>query len=226
MSFLTDLFYFYKMNKALLVLLICISSCAPSRFIEPLEKGEQAVSFNIGGSLIEYGSLTIPVPLSSLTYAHGLTDKLTVFGSLHTTSLLFNNLQTEVGALLLIRKQDRWIPAFSSSLALNFITELSHGNAKLWPQIDGNAYWHLKTNKHRLHLGYSIWLDTQMLDENQLAVINPHFGYSYRMKTYDFGAELKLLAPGVDNSKVFLPYQSIMGNKGATGIYLTFTKRF
>lgn len=214
------------MNKTFLILLICISSCAPSRFVEPLDEGEQAVSFNVGGSLIEYGSLTIPVPLTSLTYANGLTEKLTVFGSLHTTSLVFNNLQAEVGALSLIRKQERWMPAFSSALALNFITELSEGNAKLWPQIDGNAYWHLNAKKHRLHLGYSIWIDTQMLDENRLGVINPHFGYSYRMKSYDLGAELKFLAPGVDNSKVFLPYQSIMGDRGATGIYLTLTKRF
>jgi hypothetical protein len=46
------------------------------------------------------------------------------------------------------------------------------------------------------------------------------------MKTYELGTELKLLAPGTDNSKVFLPYQSIMGDRGATGIYLTLTKRF
>jgi hypothetical protein len=214
------------MNKGLLVLLICVSSCAPSRFIEPLDKGEQAVSFNVGGSLIEYADMTIPVPLTSLTYGNGLTEKLTVFGSLHTTSLIFNNFQTEVGVVSHIRNQERWIPALSSSLALNFITELSKGNAKLWPQIDGNAYWNLNANKHRLHLGYSIWIDTQMLDENRIGIINPHFGYTYKMKTYELGTELKLLAPGTDNSKVFLPYQIIMGDRGATGIYLTLTKRF
>jgi hypothetical protein len=214
------------MNKGLLILLICVSSCAPSRFIEPLDKGEQAVSFNIGGSLIEYADMTIPVPLTSLTYGNGIIEKLTVFGSLHTTSLIFNNFQTEVGIVSHVRDQERWIPAVSSSLALNFITELSKGNVKLWPQIDGNAYWNLNANKHRFHLGYSIWIDTQMLDENRIGVINPHFGYTYKMKTYELGAELKLLASGADNSKVFLSYQSIMGDRGATGIYLTLTKRF
>ncbi len=214
------------MNKIVLILIVCVTACAPSRFVEPLEKGEQALSFNLGGSLIEYGGMTIPVPLTSLTYANGISEKLTVFGSLHTTSLLFNNFQTEVGALSHIRHQERWIPAFSSALALNYITELSVGNAKLWPQIDGNAYWHLNAKKHRLHLGYSIWIDTQMLDENRLAIINPHLGYTYKMKSLDFGAELKFLAPSEDNSKVFLPYQSLTGDKGATGFYLSLTKRF
>jgi len=214
------------MNKGVLILLIYVSSCAPSRFIEPLNKGEQAVFFNVGGSLIEYADMTIPLPLTSLTYGNGLTEKLTVFGSLHTTSLIFNNFQTEVGVVSHIRNQERWIPALSSSLALNFITELSKGNGKLWPQIDGNAYWNFNANKHRFHLGYSIWIDTQMLDENRIGIINPHFGYTYKMKTYELGTELKLLAPGTDNSKVFLPYQSIMGDRGATGIYLTLTKRF
>ena len=106
-------------------------SCAPSRFVEPLSKNQQAVSFNIGGSLIDYGGATIPVPLTSLTYAYGLSNKLTAFGSLHTTSLIFNNLQTEVGVLSQIRGQENYIPGLSSALALNYITELSLGNSKL-----------------------------------------------------------------------------------------------
>ena len=154
-------------------LALTVLSCAPSRFIEPLSKNQQALSFNIGGSLIDYGGTTIPVPLTSLTYAYGLSNNLTAFGSLHTTSLIFNNLQTEVGVLSQIRGQENYIPGLSSVLALNYITELSLGNSKLWPQIDGNAYWNLNNNKHRLHLGYSIWIDTDMIDENKIGIINP-----------------------------------------------------
>ena len=87
-------------------LALTVLSCAPSRFIEPLSKNQQALSFNIGGSLIDYGGTTIPIPLTSLTYAYGLSNNLTAFGSLHTTSLIFNNLQMEIGVLSQIRDQD------------------------------------------------------------------------------------------------------------------------
>lgn len=64
-------------------LALTVLSCAPSRFIEPLSKNQQALSFNIEGSLIDYGGTTIPIPLTSLTYAYGLSNNLTAFGSLH-----------------------------------------------------------------------------------------------------------------------------------------------
>ena len=207
-------------------LALTVLSCAPSRVIEPLSKNQQALSFNIGGSLIDYGGTTIPIPLTSLTYAYGLSNNLTAFGSLHTTSLIFNNLQTEVGVLSQIRGQENYIPGLSSVLALSYITELSLGNSKLWPQIDGNAYWNLNNNKHRLHLGYSIWIDTNMIDKNKIGIINPHLGYAYKIKFWEIGAELKFLAPSYDNTKVFLPYQSFTGDKGAIGVYFNISKRF
>ena len=37
-------------------------SCAPSRIIKPLNKGEKAVSINAGGPLIGFAGTKIPVP--------------------------------------------------------------------------------------------------------------------------------------------------------------------
>lgn len=215
------------MQKYLIaVCILTMSACAPSRFVQPLSEGEQAIGFNLGGSLIDYSGTTIPVPLTSITYGKGISEKLTAFGSLHTTSLLFNNFQIEAGVLSEFRKQEGMIPAFSSALTLNFVTELSEGNAKIWPQIDGNAYWALKENKHMPYLGYSIWIDPNIMSDNGIGIINPHFGYRYRMGSWDVSTEMKLLAPGHDNSKVFVPYKSLQGSKGATGVYFNISKRF
>ena len=215
------------MNKYTIVLFILtMSACAPSRFIQPLNEGEQAIGFNLGGSLIDYNGATIPVPLTSITYGKGVSEKLTAFGSLHTTSLLFNNFQAEVGILSEFRKQEGWIPAFSSTLVLNFVSELSEGNPKLWPQIDGNAYWSFKDNKQLPYIGYSLWIDPKIINSNGIGIINPHIGYRYQIGSWDLSAEMKLLAPGHDKSKVFVPYQSLQGDKGATGLYFNVSKRF
>jgi hypothetical protein len=226
--FLTGRFlYIYEMNKILyLSLIISFLSCAPSRFVRPLNKSESAVSFNFGGALIDYNGATIPVPLTSFTYGYGLNDKLTVFTGLHTTSLLFNNFQMEVGALKQIKMQNAWVPAISSALVFNYVTELQEGNPKLWPQLDANAFWNVKNKKHQIHLGYSLWVDFKMIEDNRFAIINPHIGYTYKMKSWDIGTEIKLLAPGSNNSKLFVPYQSLLGDRGATGIYVNLSKRF
>lgn len=215
------------MYKYLIPLLILtMSACAPSRFVQPLAAGEQAIGFNLGGSLIDYNGTTIPVPLTAITYGNGLKEQLTVFGSLHTTALLFNNLQLEGGAVAQWKEQEGWKPAISTAITFNFITELSEGNAKLWPQIDGNAFWNFKDKKYTTYLGYSLWIDNKIMADNGLGLFNPHLGYTYRKGSWDLNAELKFLAPGFDNSKVFIPYQSITGTQGATGIYFNVSKRF
>lgn len=210
----------------ILLLIVTISACAPSRFVQPLAINEQAIGFNLGGSLIDYSGTTIPVPLTAITYGRGLKENLTIFGSLHTTSLLFNNLQLEAGAVFQWSKQEGWKPGLSNALVFNFITELSEGNAKLWPQIDGNAFWNFNNKKHTTYLGYSLWIDNKIMADNGIGVFNPHLGYTYRKGDWDFNTELKFLAPAFDNSKVFVPYQSAMGSQGANGIYFNISKRF
>ena len=214
------------MNKLfLLIVSLLIFSCSPSRFVQPLEKDQQALSFHMGGSLIDYSGLTIPVPLTSITYGNGLKENLTLYGSLHTTSLLFNNLHLEVGGLTKIKHQENWIPAISSALTLNYVSELTLGNTKLWPQMDANFYWNFKEQKHRLYVGCSAWIDPNLLNDN-IGVIHPHLGYNRRIGKWQLGAELKFLASGYNNSKTFVPYKSLLGDYGATGFYLNITKPF
>ena len=65
-----------------------------------------------------------------------------------------------------------------------------------------------------------------MIDENKIGIVNPHLGYTYKFKLWELGTELKFLAPSYDNTKVFLSYQSLTGDQGATGLYFNISKRF
>ena len=142
----------------------------------------------------------------------------------YTTSLIFNNLQTEVGVLSQIRGQEiTYLDFICSSIK---VLRIIIRKLKTMASTDGNAYWNLNNNKHRLHLGYSIWIDTDMIDENKIGIVNPHLGYTYKFNLWELGTELKFLAPSYDNTKVFLPYQSLTGDQGATGLYFNISKRF
>ncbi|MGC6428939.1 MAG: hypothetical protein ACON4Y_01340 [Flavobacteriales bacterium] len=208
----------------IIVVIAFTFSCASSKFIEPLEKKQSAISLDIGGPLIDFNGATIPVPLSSINYGYGLKENLSVFSSLHLTSLVFNNFHSEIGVLKKIYFQNKFIPSVSSSFSLNFITELSLGNSKIWPQIESNAFW--KIGKNRLHLGGLIMIDSEIVNTDVAYLINPHIGYTKSFNKINVGVEVKFLAPLNDNTKVFLPYNSLTGDYGATGVYLNFTKRF
>ncbi len=62
---------------ALLLLSVYCTSCAPSRFVKPLAKGEQAINVAVGGPVITYSNLPVPLPLLSATYGYGIDSSLT-----------------------------------------------------------------------------------------------------------------------------------------------------
>ena len=73
-----------------------VISCAPARFVEPLQKKELAIGGNFGGPVISQG-LTIPIPLSAIEVGYGLDTNFTIHGGIHTTAMLFGNLQMDAG---------------------------------------------------------------------------------------------------------------------------------
>jgi hypothetical protein len=63
----------YRIFHEASILLCCclLLSCAPSRFVKPLDKGQQAVNLSLGVPLIEFSGLAISTPLITATYGKG-----------------------------------------------------------------------------------------------------------------------------------------------------------
>src|SRR5690349_10602934 len=95
----------------LFFLILHLISCAPSRFVKPLNKGEQAINLAAGGPVIGYNDIPIPVPLVSTTYSYGIDSGLTAFGTLNITSALYGNAQVEAGVVKRLVKQQGVGPA-------------------------------------------------------------------------------------------------------------------
>ncbi len=115
-------------------------SCAPSRIIKPLAKGEQAIGANLGGPLISFGGLPITIPYTSAFYAKGVNDKTSVFGSLHLTALSFGVFQTDIGVCRELYHNEKNKFGLTANPVLNFAIDRWEWKAKLWPQIDMNLY--------------------------------------------------------------------------------------
>jgi hypothetical protein len=219
-----------KVFKFLILGLIIIStSCGSSRFVEPLKKNELAVGGNIGGPLINFGGLTIPVPLSAIEVGYGLDTNLTIHGALHTTSILFGNLQIDAGATYKFLNQKKYIPNLSVNPGFNFIYSPSYKVAKFWPTLDLNAYWNYGKRKNYFYTGINNMFELSKTMANdqpqkQRWLFNPQLGHVLKSKSgnFQFTTEIKFLALNQDNTYSFVPYNSITGKNGATGVYLGF----
>lgn len=216
--------------SAIIALLVIFQSCAPSRVVRPLEKGERQVSANLGGPLFDFAGTTIPLPLTAISYAQGVTDNVTVFGGIHTTAMLYGVIQTDIGACINLYHSDSSQFGLSVNPVVNMAYDKWEGNFKLWPEIDINAYWEFKPKKSFTYVGVSNWFELASerahgeTQENRW-LINPHLGYTYVRNKWNYNFETKWLVPNVDTKPNVVDYKGI-GGKGGVGIYFTFTRKF
>jgi len=212
------------------ILVFHLFSCMPSRIVRPLDKGQKTIGAHLGGPLIGFAGTTIPIPFTSIIYAQGVSEKTTVFGSIHTTSLLFGVIQTDIGACYNIYYNDSVRIGFSVTPAINMAYDKWEGNFKLWPQVDVNMYWDIKPKKSFVYLGVDNWFelsDKKAHDQDQTNrwIINPQIGYTNVRKKWNHNIEIKYLVPYKDNEPGVVDYKGING-KGAVGIYVSFTRKF
>lgn len=216
-----------KELKWLATLLICFA-CSPSRHVVPLEPGEHSVSLALGGPLITYSDLVIPVPLSSVAYGYGLSKDLTLFGSVHSTALLFGVVQTDVGATYFFNHPPELSPGIAASFALNGAVDTWEGSAKIWPQIDLSSRW--KYGNHYIYGGLSNWFELaskRALGQDQRYHWIPGLfaGHLWRVGVWDYGLELRWTAPGIENTGTVVDYHGI-SDMGSIGVQLSIGRRF
>lgn len=214
-----------------IVFLVLGNSCSSSRYVEPLAKKQHAIGLNLGGPLIKFGGNIIPTPMSSIVYGYGLDTNLTVFGGLHTTSLIFNNLHVDFGATYKFINQNKYTPSLSGSLNNTIVSSFKTGTTRYWPSLDLNGYWNFSKRNHFWYVGLSNWFElrkNRSHDSEQIQrwLPNPQAGVTLKTKTFQFNVEYKFLAVGITSNDVFVPYQSLSNSKGAMGLYLGITKTF
>jgi hypothetical protein len=213
-----------------LSLIFLFASCAPSRLVRPLDKGQKVVSASLGGPLIGFKNTVIPVPMTTVVYAQGLTNKTSVFGSVHPTSMLFGIFQTDIGICQRLYYNDSLRIGISVNPAINMAFDKWEHHFKCWPQLDLNFYWNIKPNKSFLYAGVENWFELskyKAYGETQQNhwLVNPQLGYSYVRKKWNYNLEVKYLVPYIDNLPNVVDYKGI-NHKGAVGVYLNFTRKF
>ncbi|MFM7664709.1 MAG: hypothetical protein ACKO68_09310 [Bacteroidota bacterium] len=225
-----------------ILLLVLFTACAPSRYVKPLAVGQHAVQANFGGPVAKIPGIgTIPMPLTSVGYGYGYKGNLTLFGNLHTTSLLFGVGQLELGAVWRCWKGER--AGVTLQPTLNSVVDLYTGANRFWPQLDGNFYWDYREIRTKgkndkgfhktrsLYGGISQWFDPYRIESQgrkneQFWIPSVQVGHLWERNSWVFQGELKVLAPIYSNQDIVVNYPSLLGNRGALGLYFSATYHF
>ena len=209
---------------------ILIGSCAPTRFVKPIEHKKHVISANLGGPIITIpGVATMPIPFTSVGYGYGLKPKTTLFGNWHTTAAVFGVIQFDCGVSQLLWKNDKM--GVSVSPSLNFFSDVYEKNTQLYPQIDANYYFDYyrkekkgRVNQNYFYGGFSNWFQLQSkaahgLDLKNRMIFSPQLGHVFERGKWNYTLEVKFLAPYLSNQNIVVDYVSPFGKRGAMGAY-------
>ena len=217
----------------LILLLIVISGCTSQKIVKPLQKGQQQVRANLGGPLIGFGELTIPIPLTPINYARGMSNKLTIHTGLQTTSLLYRTIQVDAEATYGMLKNEGWVPGISISGTLNFLTDVREGNARLYPQLDANIYWDYGKD-HFMYVGSTNWIELNNTrahnrPQSKRLLTGIQFGNTWNNPKWSYTAESKWLAPTRSSLYSVVDYKTYSWGgepMGAVGLYFGIARKF
>jgi hypothetical protein len=209
---------------------LLLIKCAPARYVKPLKKNEQVVSLTFGGPVIQFAGAPIPIPFTTLGYAYGLNDKITTYAHLHTTSLLFGNVQLDAGATIgLYEKEKKY--GFSVSPALQIATSLNAKKSfRIWPSSDFNFYYHPKQKESYLYSGLNTWFELSSKKAHQEAqnthvIPNIHAGYVIIKNKWNHQFQLSYLGIGISNLPNVASYVGI-AQKGSFGFHYALIRKF
>lgn len=211
--------------------LVLFSACNATRFVKPLAQKEVAVGLDLGGPIVNFGSLTLPVPLSSVTAGYGIDSTFTAFGAFHITSAVFGTIQWDLGVLKeIVRPSKGYIPGLSLGASTQMSVDVFEGAFRLYPVIDINLYWqYLPKHKHYFYFNWGSWFDFWQRAHAQpnTNIYYPSFsiGHTFDTKKMRYTIEGKYMAPNHESGGAPVTFNGI-GGQGAWGVYLSIYRKF
>lgn len=213
-------------------LIVVAQACTVQQVVKPLEKGKKQVSGNFGGPLIGFAGTTIPIPLTSIGYAQGISDSITLHANLQLTSIAYKNIHLNTGATYGLLKPNGWKPGISTSVSANILTDVRIGNWSVYPQIDINSYWDY--NNHFMYFGLTNWIElsgnkAHNEEQQKRMLTGIQFGNTWNTNKWSYSIESKWLAPTRNTEDLTINYKTYRFNnepKGAVGIYFGLARKF
>ena len=181
---------------------IFTASCSVSRAVKPLPKGSGAMQLSMGGPISKDLPTPVPfiVPITTVGYAHGVTERTSVHGAVHPTGLAaFGIFAMDVGATTLLMEADGARPRLMLDGDLVFATGNNApgepiGGTRLFPNADLIAAWDL--GPHAVYGGFNQLIQPFPVFRYH---VTPQLGALLSTGRVDFQFEYKWMAPTSNN---------------------------
>ena len=196
--------------------LMLASSCAPTKIVKPLDKGQWQLGGTVGRPQINDGSL----PILGVYAAKGVSENGTVYGGVQISSALLGSAHVEGGQVKLWREQNGLKPAISWSAGAQALMSTRDYAFRLYPETGVNAYWH--RGPHIVNASANTWIDPTwfLTDYGRGQILAPSFsaGYRFRYRWIEAQVEYKILNP---TREILVPQADVPNTLGfgARGIY-------
>lgn len=213
---------------AILALASALFSCGPSLVVKPLKKGEKLLGMHLGGPMIRFSGIPMPVPLSGAEFHYGLSDKTTAGAGLGLTSMAFGTAQLNLGiTTALLSEENCMKTGISGLLKGHFLIDRWERNFRFYPEAGFHAW--RQAGRQRYYAGASAWVETryggrQRTSEN-FWVPMLHAGWQKAEGRWLPSAEIKWIAPGEDSRNLVVDYIAPAG-RGSLGFYLGLKRIF
>ncbi|HCP47717.1 MAG TPA: hypothetical protein DIU15_16870 [Deltaproteobacteria bacterium] len=214
---------------------VALTGCSTAHTARPLGQGNHAVHVSVGGPIVGIGGQDkVPIPLTTLTYKYGLTERADVFVGWHILETFVNegNAFFDIGTSYYFLDQRGPRPGLSGAITISPLVNKHSG----WASVDlqFTASWFLDPGeRHLLYLGLHNFLTpvrSQLLS-TPVYTLSPYLGGQLRLGRHRevmLGAELKWHRPYADTTDMVLSWVGI-ANRGALsfvgGVTVAFGKR-
>ncbi|MBW7889316.1 MAG: hypothetical protein H3C35_13330 [Bacteroidetes bacterium] len=206
----------------IIFLLLYFLGCGATQPIRTLEEGASSVQASLGGPIIPFADLPVPVPYLNLGYAKGIQKNLTLFGNAHVTALLFKDAAFDAGIVSSFAKEKGMRPEITVKVQGNFFWAALRGREfRFLPTIHANGSYRVG-GRSLFYFGAENNYD--LLQSQSL--FSPFIGYQFPLSQSLFmQAETKWIAANKDTRHgIFEGYASVLG-QGNMGLFLAFTYR-
>ena len=206
---------------ALCLLVGPLSACSTTHTARPLGQGKHAALISVGGPIVAIGDDTkIPLPLTTVTYKVGLTDRADFFVGWHVLETFLNegNFFFDVGASYYFLDQRGALPGVSAAFTLSPMLSRKAGWAAMDFQI--TASWALgPSERHLLYVGFHNFVTPvrPQLIPTAPYTFSPYLGAQLRLgpnKEVGLTGEVKWLRPYENTADSIVSYVGI-ANQGA-----------
>jgi hypothetical protein len=149
-----------------LILFTSVTGCAASHGVRPIGEGNAALTASVGGPMARLFGTVVPIPMSSVGFRYGLSDRSDLHASVNTTALgLFGVVGLDAGASTMLVPPSGAVPAVvvDGHLLLAAGGTGDGLSARAYGEAELLASWDFSEREHLAYVGWDTFIQPYKL---------------------------------------------------------------